>query len=378
MSTTINQRLTAIFLCIVMLFGMMPFANAEALAITKQPQNVYVAEGKTASTIVTATGEGLTYQWYYTANGSSSAFNKSSVTSATYSTQMTAERDGRQVYCVVKDATGTSVTSNTVTLGIAASVAITKQPTDVSVQENENASTSVTATGDGLTYQWYYTANGSSSTFNKSSTTSRTYTTQMTAARDGRKVYCVVTDSSGHSVTSKTVTLSIAPALAITQQPKDASAADGETVSTTVKATGDGLTYKWYWKNASDTSYLLSSVTSNTYTTPMSQVKDGRTVYCVITDASGNSVTSRTATLTLAAPALVITSQPKDASAADGETVSTTVKATGDGLTYKWYWKNASDSDYLLSSVTSNTYTTPMSAIKDGRTVYCVITDENG
>lgn len=35
-----------------------------------------------------------------------------------------------------------------------------------------------------------------------------------------------------------------------------------------------------------------------------------------------------------------ITSQPKSITAAAGEVVTVSVKATGEGLTYKWYYKN--------------------------------------
>ena len=76
------------------------------LAITKQPTSVTVANGEKAATTVTATGEGLTYTWYYTSNKAGAEFFVSSVTGATYSTTMDATRDGRKVYCVITDKYG--------------------------------------------------------------------------------------------------------------------------------------------------------------------------------------------------------------------------------------------------------------------------------
>ena len=190
-------------------FSVVSEEQKNAVKITGQPGDVIAADGATASVKVEATGVGLKYQWYYTSNGSSSYFNKSGSTTATYSTTMDASKDGRKVYCVITDKYGNKVTSNTVTLKLktAESVKITKQPVNVTVNKGGTASVSVTATGEGLKYQWYYTSSGAGSYFNKSSNTTSTYSTTMDESRDGRKVYCVVTDKNGNKVTSNTVTL---------------------------------------------------------------------------------------------------------------------------------------------------------------------------
>ena len=61
------------------------------------------------------TGNGLTYTWYFQ-NAGTNAWHKSGVTDNTYDDVMTKARAGRQVYCVVTDAWGHSVTTDTVTL----------------------------------------------------------------------------------------------------------------------------------------------------------------------------------------------------------------------------------------------------------------------
>jgi len=346
-----------------------------SVKITRQPANVSVKNGATASTSVAATGDGLTYEWYWK-NADQDAYLLSSITINTYSTGMTAEKDGRTVYCVITDKYGNSVTSDVATLSILPSVKITKQPASVSVKNGATASTSVTATGDGLTYKWYW-KNADMSAYNLSSITINTYSTGMSAEKDGRTVYCVITDKYGNTVTSDVATLNIASGIVISKQPSNVTVKNGATASTSVTATGDGLTYAWYWKNADMSAYKLSSITINTYSTGMSAEKDGRTVYCVITDKHGNTVTSDVATLNIASD-IVISKQPGNVTVKNGATASTSVTATGDGLTYAWYWKNADMTAYKLSSVTINTYSTAMSAEKDGRTVYCVITDKHG
>ncbi|WP_289466241.1 hypothetical protein, partial [Klebsiella pneumoniae] len=50
-----------------------------------------------------------------------------------------------------------------------------------------------------------------------------------------------------------------APAeLKITTQPKNTCIKIGETGKVTVKATGEGLTYQWYYKNPGDTAFSKS------------------------------------------------------------------------------------------------------------------------
>lgn len=86
-----------------------------AASITAQPETVTVAKGETATVMVEAVGDGLTYTWYFK-NPGKKTFSKSSVKTATYATKMTAASKERQVYCVVKDKYGNTVRTNTVTL----------------------------------------------------------------------------------------------------------------------------------------------------------------------------------------------------------------------------------------------------------------------
>ena len=89
------------------------------LSIVKQPQSVVVPNGKKASVTVNATGDGLTYKWYYKNKSMTKFVESTSMTSATYSVdKMTVLRDGRQLYCVVTDKYGTSVRTDTVTISM--------------------------------------------------------------------------------------------------------------------------------------------------------------------------------------------------------------------------------------------------------------------
>ncbi len=63
--------------------------------------------------------------------------------------------------------------------------------------------------GDWLTYQWYYKKTGETS-FVKSTLASGTKATYSMALKDrhnGWKYYCIVTDTSGNSLRTNTVTI---------------------------------------------------------------------------------------------------------------------------------------------------------------------------
>ena len=85
--------------------------------ITAQPQDAAVANGQTASATVVAEGLELRYQWYgIEPNGRTFT---SGIRTDTYAVKMIPSKSGRQVYCVVTDKYGFSVTSETAVLRMA-------------------------------------------------------------------------------------------------------------------------------------------------------------------------------------------------------------------------------------------------------------------
>ena len=108
----------------------MTLVEAEAFsttgpAITEQPEDVSAASGEKFTLHVKATGTGLSYQWKWKAPGgawrnASSADAKK----ADWEITMDAKYDGRQYQCVITDANGNSVTSDAVTVSLAAQIVI--------------------------------------------------------------------------------------------------------------------------------------------------------------------------------------------------------------------------------------------------------------
>ena len=177
------------------------------LEILTQPESLTVPAGSSAKVTVKAAGEGLSYTWYYR-NADSNKFSKtSSFTGPSYSLTMNAARSGRHVYCVIKDISGNSVTTNTVTLNMASELELLWHPEDVVAATGETAAVTVDAVGEDLTYSWYYRNAGAKTFTETASFTGNTYSLKMTAARSGRQVYCVIQDRNGNTVATDIVTL---------------------------------------------------------------------------------------------------------------------------------------------------------------------------
>ena len=123
--------------------------------------------------------------------------------------------------------------------------------------------------------------------------------------RNGYQYRCVIKDQYGQSVTSEAATLTVVSGVTITAQPQSQTVSAGTPVSFKVAASGADLTYQWYYRTSSTGTWTKSTAacaTTDTYTLAASQVTKARSGYqyrCVITDGSGQSVTSNTAVLTV-------------------------------------------------------------------------------
>ena len=348
----------------------------QSAAITKQPENV-TAKDKTAVKVsVTAAGDSLKYQWYYADKGAKKFSAISGATSATYGVTLTTAMNGRRVYCVVTDKYGNTAQSDTVTLNVTSGAKITKQPVGGSVKVGETITVTVGASGEGLTYAWYYADKGQTDFIPANVTTSQ-YSVEMNYAVSGRRVYCVVTDKYGYTATSKTV--EIGRTAYIMYQSDSMTIPSGCEAYASVSADGEGLTYQWYYAKKGSKKYTkIKSAKSDTYKVTMSSKNKGRRYYCLVTDKYGNTVKTEPVTLNMQ-PVLKITKQPKSVKVASGKYAKVTVKASGSGLQYTWYYAEKGSQEFRpLTKVTGNTYKLKMTSKNSGRRVYCVVTDKYG
>lgn len=122
--------------------------STPAPSITSQPVSQFVALNGTVTFSITVTGSGLSYQWYFNGVAISGAIQ------ATYSISGVGSANVGDYTVKVTNAGG-SVTSSKATLSIASLPSITVPPAGGRVAAGASFSLSVTATGAGLSYQWY-------------------------------------------------------------------------------------------------------------------------------------------------------------------------------------------------------------------------------
>ena len=287
----------------ITLYAQWETAPHDKLEIVTQPQDaIDLKVGDTVNFSVTAKGEGLSYSWYYSDDGET--FTKTSQTTSSYTIKMTERRNGRCMYCEIKDKYDDTVTTQTVKMLLQEPLVITTQPKDhIALNEQEKTNFKVEATGEGLKYAWYYAdlkSDGTYGAFKKTSCTTPNYKIAVTASRHGRAMYCEITDKFGRSVRTDTVYMYLAGRLRITVQPGDSVVSEyGQYASFVVEAEGSDLTYRWYYSDLQeDGTYSALKETTATldhYRIKVTSGRVGRRMYCRVTDKNGNSVLSEPA-----------------------------------------------------------------------------------
>lgn len=277
----------------------------------------------------------------------------------------------------------------------ATTLKIITQPTDTSAAIGDSAIFTVVAEGNNLSYQWQVSSSNGANwgdTVLDGNKTATLTVSPVATVHNGRLYRCVVTDTLfGDTVISNAAKLTVinTSPIKITNQPTDVDSAVGNAVSFIVEAQGNGLTYQWQLSKDGGTTWGNTSVNGNTskfinFAVPNADY-NGRMFRCVITDASGNTLASNSATLTLnGVPDVTITSQPQDVSAKVGDTINISVVAKSsksNKLTYQWQvsstgttWSNTTVTGYNTSALN---FAIP-NVNYNGRQYRCLVTDGNG
>ena len=362
----------------------------EELAIIRQPVSVEGNLGENAVFTVEATGEGLTYQWFYSQE--EGKWYESAATgfdTATLTVQLLAYRDGQKYRCEITDANGETLTTDEVTMTIRKSIVeITSQPVGVTnAVLGQTYTYTVEATGESLTYLWEYSANGGETwqqTWLEGYNTA-TLTVAMNSNRDGNLYRCVVSSLTDQK-TSEAAILSLPQFSAeIITQPVDVAAGTGETISFTVEAEGEGLSFTWYRsKNNGETwdQTWLNGYNTNTLSFVANEGRCGM-YKCLVKDVSGKGEYTEAVTLSMkkGEPELQITQHPANQmNQLVGQTVTFTVEAVGEGLTYAWYRSDDNGETWVRTWMAGYNEKTLTFAATEGRQdLYrCVVTDLYG
>ena len=390
--------------------------------ITDHPQDYYVFTGSADFKVVATGGDGnFRYQWQYKKDGMSDFADVTSAlswaknyTTATLQIQniSTAEaKNNYQFRCVITDGVGTKSTSNAAKLIIKTALAISEHPKDVTGAAGDVVTFSVAATGGKApyTYQWYMAnmgATGTPAALDKSHYWCSGYTTDTLTATlyntmllKEHKIWCVVTDAEGTTVTSNVARPYGYPS--ITTQPQPATGALNGTASFSVEVSGGKAPYTYQWKvklsgmrNYMDVKKNATGMDTANLTVNTNSMDVNKALFrCVITDANGKSITSQDAILKVVESAPSFTKQPQHNYMTDDKAGIATfeVAVTGGKAPYTYQWQELSYGgrgttveDIVGGMLGYNGYKTNTLAVDvNQNNAYnyryrCVVTDSNG
>ena len=359
------------------------------LVILTQPENYVGAVNDNVDFIVEAQGNGLTYQWYFSTDGGETWEKSYSPGYATNALApiLRAYRDGNMYKCLVTDIFGNTVESDPVSMEVeSGAITILAEPQSVTnAIQGQLYQFSVKAEGVNLTYRWEFSDDNGETwqeSWNQGYNTD-TLSVRLYPNRDGNLYRCIVTSGQREIWVTAEACLDMQdPSAQVLSQSGNVTALAGETIAFSVEAAGTDLVYEWFRSNDKGATWIKTYLAGyNTDTLSFAAKTSRAAMYmCKITDGSGTAVWSSPVKLQVLSAQLKILSQPSDAVCANGETVTFTVEAQGDGLKYLWYastdgetWTNT-----YLAGYNTNELSFEVNASRAAKMYKCVITDVVG
>jgi len=259
------------------------------VTVTVAPVSQTTLVGSNVTFSVTATGTSLGYQWLFDGSpiGTGSSLTLNNVTTSQAG-----------IYTVIVSGAGTPVTNNA-TLTVNVPVTVTVAPVSQTSLVGSNVTFSVSATGTGLSYQWFFGGSvigaGSSLTLNN-----------VTTSQAG--IYTVIVSGAGNPITSSASLTVDMPVTATALTNLVCCLGDNAAFSTVASGTGP-FNYVWL-KNGS----VISGQNNNCLALNNVSTNDTAT-YCVIVSGACDSVTnSATLTVNLPVPPALSIVYPGDGS----------------------------------------------------------------
>ena len=235
---------------------------------------------------------------------------------------------GNYLVRMVDPATGGEIARLATPITIVAGPVIVLEPEPVLVCEGKALTLTVGADGTDLQYRWRQ--NG----VEIPGGTKPVLEIKKVSAQEAGVYDCVVYGCGGNT-TSKSVLVTIGLPPFITTQPVAQNACEGETVTFTMDATGDDITFQWL-KNGAP----IPDATSKQLVLPMITLFDESTYSCVVEGACSPTATTNEARLNIVERPQIRT-EPVDRSYQVGDTLVLTFEVFGEELTYQWYRQGA-------------------------------------
>src|SRR5690606_29103889 len=296
-----------------------------------------LCEGGTISLSVTASGTGLTYEWFQDATslGAPTSSNTLTINNATSS------HAGNYTVVVRGTCDATGVTSAVAAVVIHETPEITSHPTNQTICENTGTTFTVNAgVTSGASYQWQVSTNGTTYTsltndaFYSGVTTATLTLTNTPLGNNGYLYRARITGScAGAEVFSNVAILTVQQSPVITTAPSGQTLCEGGTISLSVTAVGTGLTYEWF----QDATSLGTPTSSNTFTINNATSSNAGN-YTVVVRGTCNAtgVTSAVAAVVIHETP-EITSHPTHQTICENTGTALTVNAgVTSGASYQW------------------------------------------
>ena len=267
---------------------------------------------------------------------------------------------------------------------ITAKPTITKQPKNQTVGVGKKATFTVEATGM-TAFQWQYRTSPEEAWKDVSSIEGKkaTFTLTAKAKHDGYQYRCRVSNSKGNTYTAARTLTVITEKPSIVTQPKSQTVAAGKTAKFTVEASGKELSYQWYYRTSSTGEWKAVSAAAGktaSYSFTTAARHNGYQYRCKVTNPAG-SIYTGTRTLTVVTEKPAITTQPKSQTVSAGAKATFTVKASGESLTYQWYYRTSSTGEWKAVSAAAGktaTYSLTVAARHNGYQYRCKVTNPMG
>ena len=297
----------------------------ENVTITVSPTSFSVLNGNPANFTVVAAGNVTGYQWRKDGVDLADGGNIAGALTSSLTVSNTTSADQGAYTCFVTGSCN-SIPGNPANLTVLPFSVITTQPVaSATICEGGTLNLFIITSGAGHSYQWkkdgVNVVNGANIS---GATTAALTVSNLTTAAQG--AYTCLVDAIESSSPSVVI---INPSTTIIVQPLSVTKCVNDNVTFVVAADGAGLSYQWQ-KNLA----IIPGATASSYIiNPLVDGDDG--VYtCVVTGVCG-SKTSNPATLVVNKNTIINT-QPAGSVICQGASITLSIVADGDNISYQW------------------------------------------
>ncbi|YCM43802.1 hypothetical protein V2O64_21065 [Verrucomicrobiaceae bacterium 227] len=331
-----------------------PFAAEGSPDIITQPLFQAILSGEPATLSVEAIGQNLTYQWYLGNNGD----RANPIAGAHQGTYTSPALQLEQSYWVeVSNPLGWDE-SFTAEVVIQSQPTIERHPASATVDLSKwgGLNTSVMASGNGLSYQWY---RGESGDLDQPLLGETERSIVLPATAPGTEVYFVRVSNRVGFVDSSSITFTVNPVLpTISTQPEDLEVAAGDSAFLDVGASGPILSYQWYRGESGDVSQPLVGA-ERSYFWPDTTSSERESYWVRVTNPAG-LIDSATVQVLVSFELPVISTFNRDEALLAGTSYFLNCSVSNSaGVSYQWFEGISGDTTKPVAGATLITFEVP-------------------